>query len=470
MCKGSKSVEDAVLFCRQFRDKFQKLHCRNIYLYGVGKKTKQLLDNITDFRFAGLLDAELEGETIYGKKVFSLSDVVETSGVIIIVARPHVTNIIYERIGNFCEDNDIEIYDLHGNRLPCEDCLETQNGYWETDLELIKKRALQYDVITMDIFDTLVARSVLTIADMYQIIERNREDVPTEFAVFRRRAERECTGNYNIYCIYDKMQELTGWDRELLKTCMEYEFAMERKILSPRKEMCDLLEWLRNNGKQVCLASDMYWSQDRIRELLDTLDIRGYQALFVSCDEGKSKKDGSLFEKIKSLYAGCKILHIGDNRYDDMESAEKKGLDAALVLSEYEMLMLSDLRNLLNEADCLTDRIVLGQIKEKLFNNPFAINKYQGGAYITETETFLYCFFCPILLKRSPMEENSLVVRTSQKFCEDLGRILDLDSVHGISPKFAKAIIQWVQEHKERMTLEQRNIYQTVCSCQDICG
>ena len=132
--------------------------------------------------------------------------------------------------------------------------------------------------------------------------------------------------------------------------------------------------------------------------------------------------------------------------------------------------MLSDLRNLLNEADCLTDRIVLGQIKEKLFNNPFAINKYQGGAYITETETFLYCFFCPILLKRSPMEENSLVVRTSQKFCEDLGRILDLDSVHGISPKFAKAIIQWVQEHKERMTSEQRNIYQTVCSCQDICG
>ena len=59
MCKGSKGVEDAVLFCRQFRDKFQKLHCRNIYLYGVGKKTKQLLDNITDFRFAGLLDAEL---------------------------------------------------------------------------------------------------------------------------------------------------------------------------------------------------------------------------------------------------------------------------------------------------------------------------------------------------------------------------------------------------------------------------
>ena len=101
MCKGSKSVEDAVLFCRQFRDKFQKLYCRNIYLYGVGKKTKQLLDNITDFRFAGLLDAEFEGETIYGKKVFSLSDVVEMSGVIIIVARPHVTNIIYERIGNF---------------------------------------------------------------------------------------------------------------------------------------------------------------------------------------------------------------------------------------------------------------------------------------------------------------------------------------------------------------------------------
>lgn len=470
MCKGSKSVEDAALFCRQFRDKFQKLHCRNIYLYGVGEKTKLLLDNITDFHFVGLLDAELEGETIYGKKVCSLSDVVEMSGVIIIVARPHVTKIIYERIGSFCKDNGIEIYDLHGNILPCEECLETQNSYWETNLETIKRRAVQYDVITMDIFDTLIARSVLTIADMYQIIERNIEEVPAEFAVFRRRAESKCMGNYNIYSIYDKMHELTGWDRELLKKCMEHEFALERKILRPRKEVCDLLEWLRNNGKQVCLASDMYWSQDRIRELLDTLDIRGYQELFVSCDEGKSKKDGSLFEKIKSIYAGKKILHIGDNRYDDIENAEKSGLDAILVLSEYEMLMLSDLRRLLNEADCLMDRIVLGQIKEKLFNNPFAINKYQGGVYITETETFLYCFFCPILLKRSQVEENSFVVRTSQKFCEDLGRILDLDSVHGISPRFAKAIIQWVQEHKERMTLEQRNIYQTVCDCQDICG
>lgn len=60
------------------------------------------------------------------------------------------------------------------------------------------------------------------------------------------------------------------------------------------------------------------------------------------------------------------------------------------------------------------------------------------------------------------MEENALVLRTSQKFFEDLGGILDLDSMHGISPRFAKAIIQWVQEHKERMTLEQRNIYQTI--------
>lgn len=441
-------------FCAQFKKECEELRSRKIMLYGVGEKTQFLLENVKNFDFQGILDLRSEGEDLYGTKVFPLQEVVDRKCVIIIVARDHIVPIIYNRIRTFCEKNSIEVYDVHGNRLPCEkmESVTERCEYWNLNEKSIRKILAPYPIISFDIFDTLIQRNVLDLTDMYRLMEIQKM-VPEKFSDYRRKAERECLEIYGIKDIYNKIEGLSGWNKDVLEKCLNAELELEKRALKPRKEMIDLMQWAVTCGKQIYLVSDMYWPSKIITEMLDEVGVSGYRQILVSCEEGKSKKQGALFDTLRMAAGTDQIVHIGDNRYDDIRMAQEKGLEAVQIMSAYELLMMSDMRELLNKANVLQDRVVLGMVTTKLFSDPFALHRHKGQVYIEDSNTFAYCLLCPVIYKRNLQIKNKILLDACTEFREDLNRICGMETVD-VSAEFKRALIDWTQEHLQRFTSE----------------
>ena len=441
-------------FCNRFRKECVALRSEKIMLYGAGEKTKFLLKNVKEFDFQGILDPQLEGEHLYGTEVFSLQEAADRNCIIIIVARDHIIPIIYERIHIFCEEHFIRIYDFHGNRLPHKMVIsEYDLEYWNMNEKRIQEMLEPYPVISFDIFDTLIQRITLTLEDMYQLMEMQGV-VPGHFAEYRRKAERECFGICNTSDIYYKIGQISGWKEEALEEYCRAELQMEKRVLQPRREMIRLLQWAIASGKRVYLVSDMYWSSKELIEILHGVGVDNYQQILVSCEKQKSKKNGGLFEELKKIAKTDKIIHVGDNRYDDIRMAHEQGLNAVQIMSAYELLMLSDLKELLNRVRTLQDRVVLGMIMTKLFSDPFSLRDHKGLVYIEDRNILAYCFLCPIIYNRRLYIGKKNLREASTKFERDLERIYGVDTDNGISEKFETALLDWIRGHLDRVTLD----------------
>lgn len=189
--------------------------------------------------------------------------------------------------------------------------------------------------------------------------------------------------------------------------------------------------------------------------------MNDYQQILISCEEQKSKKNGELFEELKKLAKTDQIIHVGDNRYDDIRMAYRQGVNAVQIMSAYELLMLSDMKELLNRVRTLQDRVVLGMIMTKLFANPFSLQKHKGLVYIEDRNIFAYCFVCPIIYtNRKDYTEygNSIIPENYSEFQKDLTRICGKVRDCSISEKFQNALNDWVCGHSDRIEFPKKEL------------
>ena len=72
------------MIANNFIKNFLKFKKNKIVLYGIGIKTKEILDN-TDFSIIGLMDKDAcnVGKFFYGKKVLSEKEVINSADIII---------------------------------------------------------------------------------------------------------------------------------------------------------------------------------------------------------------------------------------------------------------------------------------------------------------------------------------------------------------------------------------------------
>lgn len=87
---------------------------KRIVLYGIGKHTKAILDELGDqYNFVGLMDAEKAGEKLWGYPILHVNELKENGvDLIVIIARPSVHQIIYRRIAEYVENNNIPAFQL----------------------------------------------------------------------------------------------------------------------------------------------------------------------------------------------------------------------------------------------------------------------------------------------------------------------------------------------------------------------
>lgn len=387
-----------------FRKNFKRYLKEEIAIYGLGKNTKLILEECKEFHIAGLMDGVRTGEEVWGLPVFSYEEVVQRGiKVIVIVAAGINVPVIYQRIAGECKKHEIKVFDINGNDLSVEAGVYELPEYYEHVeqgrlLEVLK----QCDVISFDIFDTLLVRNVLYPTDIFIAVEERCAELLSKAHGFyenRIKAERELhlNGNPTIHDIYEILRGQMGISEETAEVLKTAELAAEKEALQKREQMAEILGIARKMGKVICCTSDMYMTSDMLAEILEEKGITGIDRIFVSCEYNTSKSVG-LFQAVKSWYPGKRILHIGDNREVDIAGAERNGIEETFwIPSVYQMALDSKFRFILGKCGSYVDRCVLGEVLSHCLNDPFLFGKTKGKAKTDSSYEAGYYFLEPFL-------------------------------------------------------------------------
>lgn len=186
-------------------------------------------------------------------------------------------------------------------------------------------------VISFDIFDTLLVRHVLRPHDVFRLTA-GMADARYGVNFLRMRAPAEAElglPNPALDEIYTHMARRHRLSPETRAALREAELRCERAVLHARPAARALYDAARRLGKRVIAVSDMYLPASFLRDVLRENGME-VDALYVSCEQGARKSDGSLYDRVAEA-EGCapgEILHFGDNRRSDAEQALKQGLCA----------------------------------------------------------------------------------------------------------------------------------------------
>jgi FMN phosphatase YigB (HAD superfamily) len=201
----------------------------------------------------------------------------------------------------------------------------------------------QHDIVSFDVFDTLLIRRVAQPTDVFELVGR-RAGVPRyrrlRIAAEARARERkrETTGHPEVD-LEEIFRELRKDVHHRTQELMAAELAMERLVLRPNPAVRAMFDAASAAGATIVATSDSYFTADFIEQCLVEAGWPVSRVL-VSGEIGKSKHKGDLFAHLAdcmSVRPG-RILHIGDNLQSDFKSALKAGCSAWHCVSNCDRL------------------------------------------------------------------------------------------------------------------------------------
>lgn len=191
--------------------------------------------------------------------------------------------------------------------------------------------------VSFDVFDTLIKRSVAQPKDLFGLMQRvysKNDNIPEGFAEKRilaeKKAKEKTSESVSIEQIYNVLRDEFG---DMAFSWMDLEIQTELETCQPNVACASLLQKCVESGRKVILISDMYLSSDTIGQMLKRCGISGYSKLYVSCEWGAKKGDGSLFSKVlRDLNIQARELtHIGDGKRVDFLKPISMGIRAVMV-------------------------------------------------------------------------------------------------------------------------------------------
>lgn len=379
---------------------------RKIALYGLGTETARVLKVLEDdFEVVGLLDSFRTDGEIYGKQIISLDGAVGLGiKMIIVVARPGSCRAITKAIGGRCCQAGIVLMDIRGRNL-----LETKKvsysfsdscGVTRAELE---EKIRNSDVVSFDLFDTLVMRQTLSSDDVAGYVDcrlREKGIFIEDFCSKRLESEKELSRNTapTLIEVYQNMLE-----RTICKTVditaeklADLEWDTDFGLLVPRKEVCDIFRETANREKRVYIVSDTYYNKSQLAQILEKCGITKYMDILSSSSYKMSKTQG-LYQVLKNREGPKRYLHIGDDIVADIENANKWGVETYRVFSSFDLLDDVGSLGLLEHADSLSDRLKIGMFVSKIFNSPFQFENEDRSIEINDAYDVGYVLCAPVI-------------------------------------------------------------------------
>lgn len=283
------------------------------------------------------------------------------------------------------------------------------------------KQLSDYDVISFDIFDTLILRNVTEPTDLFRLVGGKLGI--ENFETYRVNAEKEARENtkkrnqeINIYDIYQVLEKYIKIDKQ---KAIAVEFEVEKDFCISNPYLKPIYDKLLEQDKAIIITSDMYWTKEYLIKLLASCGYDGFKDIFVSCEyqenKGSSKLQEIAYQKVGKQY---KYIHIGDNYLSDIEGSKK------INWSTYYYPKCKDISNY----DTINNSIV-SSINKAIIDNYFYSKDYFYNPYFEygfKYAGLLVCGFCEWLddyAKKNGIDKFLFLAR-------------DMDIVHQVYKKF----------------------------------
>lgn len=271
---------------------------------------------------------------------------------------------------------------------------ESDTSYMMSPQEFAKQLRT-YDVVSFDVFDTLLLRSFSKPSDLFYLLadrldymDLQRIRIEMEEKARGRKQQTEGHREITFEEIWSLMEEETGIPADIGMN-VELETEMECCFANPYFQQ--VMKELVKHNKKIIIASDMYLHGEQIRELLLHAGYPEFSAYYVSCDYGKSKSDGGLYQILQERYGTeQKFVHIGDNTYSDKKRAEEAGFKSIL----YHNVNLTGNRYRSEDMSVITGSRYRGIVNAHLHNGcdsyspTYEFGFVYGGLFVTG-----YCQF-----------------------------------------------------------------------------
>lgn len=410
-----------------------------ILIYGTGKIASELISEISDYNVMGVLDKQKK-EGFFGN--YPLIDIdclsnYKNSKVVIVAAERNLETI-YKRISVICKKSNVSIYDIYGRDLSILFSSVIRNDtYFSKTWSELDRKVSECDVISFDIFDTLLKRKTLYPTDIFEIIQQRIICSSSaearhicsiwkcnEGGFVKRRLDvlnrnMNCPSIYEIYSEIDDTELLTTDDKKWL---IDLEIKVEKDYIIPRMSMRDYFKKIVSS-KRVVLISNMHLSENILSEILRENGFEGYEKIFVSCEYKCSKSQGLFRMAFEELDVNPNsVLHIGDSYIQDIVSAQDQGIGNTFhILSELELLKKSSFSEIVELELNALERLVLGLFINEVFDDPFVLAGTQGRITIDSFDKFVSLFVSPLIWGYSiwcfhqiARNKNSLVLFSSR--------------------------------------------------------
>lgn len=269
----------------------------------------------------------------------------------------------------------------------------SESSLWKRESpETFAEKLMQADVISFDVFDTLIFRPFSHPTDMFYLVgmklrypDFKRIRVEIEDRVRKKKYEGMGTWEVTFEEIWDAMEKETGIPKSV---GMQVEWEFEGKSCYANPYMLRVVHRLQRYGKRIVATSDMYLGGERIRKLLQQCGYTDFEDYFVSSDYCVSKSDGRLYDIMREKTDGTSYIHVGDHPFSDCEQAKRHHIQAYLYPNVYrENCRAEDMSSLTGSVyRGLVDTHIHGGLD--VYSREYEYGYIYGGLFVTG-----YCRF-----------------------------------------------------------------------------
>lgn len=276
-----------------------------------------------------------------------------------------------------------------------------------------------YDIISFDIFDTLIFRPFTSPEHVFDILS-HQNNTPC-FIYNRKHAEKKAIKLLhkipNIYELYKYVDNQP-----------QNEINLETDICYSNQFMLKIYSELKKINKTIIATSDMYLPKNVINNILSKCGYKDFSDIYTSCDLNLSKSNGNIYNHIKSTYGIDKsYIHVGDNYLSDFINAKKYGFHAIY----YPNINLSGLYN---------RPIIIDNIYTSITNALSNYVRYSGNEIYNKYFEFGYAyigmFLCGLINRLYDLKtkyNTYNIVCINDKIYNIITIVLDLSITRNIS-------------------------------------
>ncbi len=229
-------------------------------------------------------------------------------------------------------------------------------------LEHVIGLSKHFDVISFDIFDTIIRRETLNLSQIHHlssswVLPQVCSDATDRWdrVLFYRQhicnILRDSVALGSREPVLDAILERLVLSarptrplndaRAIARRAVEFELALESSTLKAHPDAVQVIARLQAMGKRVVALSDMYFSKPDLEALLTGAGLGGcFEQVFLSSDIGRTKHEGDVFPMVAKALGvqPGRILHVGDNPDSDGVRARASGWGSLLLNGHFPTL------------------------------------------------------------------------------------------------------------------------------------